>query len=106
MNGVLLEPGGWVAYEISTTAGSRHDVRLVASSVGDLALWVDGVRVAVMANRGTGNWTGQGIRLGAGGHKIRIAAETASLALRALIVRRHGRMLRINRRLVVFVACR
>lgn len=84
---VLLEPGDWVAYEINLTVESRHDVGLVASSVGEPALWVDGVRVAVVVDGDTGNWTGQGIRLVAGSHQVRVAAETASLAIRALILR-------------------
>ena len=84
---VLLEPGDWVAYEVNTTVEVRHDVRLLASSVGEPALWVDGNRVAVIADGDAGEWTGQGVRLGVGGHEIRIAAEVANVALRALIVR-------------------
>ncbi|CAN5292954.1 hypothetical protein BH11ACT1_BH11ACT1_02620 [soil metagenome] len=83
---VLLEPGDWVVYEINTTAEVRHDVRLVASSVGEPALRVDRVRIAVVADEVTGSWTGEGVRLGVGGHEVRIAAEAARLAPRALIV--------------------
>ncbi|PVU84387.1 endoglucanase (plasmid) [Cellulomonas sp. WB94] len=84
---VLLEPGDWVAYEINTTTEVRHDVRLLASSVGEPGLWVDGVRIAVIADDETGSWTGQGVRMDVGGHEVRIAAEATSLTLRGLIVR-------------------